>query len=146
MKLILYIFLIFNLFADEEPTVEIPVEESTQTPDVMTLLVSAKAPCDQENDENSCERNVVYESITEEIHIFVADNRHKTTGDMDINKILRDPANFNGQIQSVSLRKVFKISEQKFQSVNAFLKNKKQLRIKVSVDGKALSKVVQLDN
>ncbi len=142
MKLILiaFTFLSFQVQAQVEPEGSYSEEELAEVKDYLTLLQSIPYPCEGTQGEKNCEKNLIYDKATDQIHVLVSDNRKKEKGDLDINEILRDPSSYGGDLNSINLREEFANEEHPFDSVQAQFvwdeedkKNLSKQKIKIQV-------------
>jgi hypothetical protein len=117
--MIIFTLLSFQAQAQVEPDVSYSEEELAEVKDYLMLLQSIPYPCEGPQGEKNCEKNLIYDKATDQIHVIVSDNRKKENGDLDINEILRDPSSYGGDLNSINLREEFANEEHPFDSVQA---------------------------
>ncbi len=149
MKMVVILLTFLSIQAQVEPEGSYTQEELAEVTDYLTLLQSIPFPCDELEGEKKCEKNLIYDKATDQIHVIVSDNRKKENGDLDINEVLRDPSSYGGNLNSINLREEFNNEEHPFKSVQAqFVRdendkknlNKQKIKIQVRFGDQALQK------
>lgn len=118
--------------------------ELNEVSDYLTLLGSMAYKCESSDDKKQCEKNLLFDKATDEIHIFLSDGRDKKSGMMDINEVLRNPSSYGGEKTTLNLADIFDNHVHPFKSVQARFVEENKILINVTYDSKDYEKEVLL--